>query len=353
MSGRGMAIDRPRRLPIQVPLRPGESPDSFIRRLAIANHLRPSYLRTYLNDPSGQIGSIQAWRLAAVTGRTVEELSRVLPGLEPAAAARPAARIRPDLRPRTPPDLHIQLHSAALRDEEVKWLSQQFGVRRATIIQALTGQVPSARFEHRQPQRSPILRDVTDYLDQLIAADPDATILSIWKKLSQDRQTTVCYGTIRNYVNRVRAQPADTTTVQHLMSRADLFARIRDEASDPDLVARLAAQFPVDRATVTQVLTGQAPPRAKRQQSQHNPILDELRHHIDEMVSADPTATIANIWERLVDHHQAEVSYATVRDYIARERRPPRPRARPETVVSAARFGTSRATRTSTTHGAQ
>jgi hypothetical protein len=60
-----MATDRPRRLPIQVPLRPGESPDSFIRRLAIANHLRPSYLRTYLNDPPGQIGSIQAWRLAA------------------------------------------------------------------------------------------------------------------------------------------------------------------------------------------------------------------------------------------------------------------------------------------------
>jgi hypothetical protein len=29
------------------------------------------------------------------------------------------------------------------------------------------------------------------------------------------------------------------------------------------------------------------------------------------MVTADSTATIANIWERLVDHHQAEVSYAT------------------------------------------
>jgi hypothetical protein len=175
MSGRGMAIDQPRRLPIQVPLRPGESPDSFIRRLAIANHLRPSYLRTYLNDPSGQIGSIQGWRLAAATGRTVEELTRVLPSLEPAAATRPAARTRPYLQPPTPPDLHIQLHRASLRDEEVKRLSQQFGVRRATIIKALTGQVPSTRFQHRQPQRSPILRDVTDYLDQLIAADPDAT----------------------------------------------------------------------------------------------------------------------------------------------------------------------------------
>jgi hypothetical protein len=285
-----------------------------------------------------------------VTGRTVEELTRALPSLEPAAATRAAGRIRPDPRPRTPPDLYTQLHSAALRDEEVRRLSQQFGVRRATIIQALTGQVPSARFEHRQPQRSPILRDVTDYLDQLITADPDASILSIWKKLSQDRQTTVCYGTIRNYVNRVRAQPADTTTVQHLMSRADLFARIRDEASEPNLVARLAAQFPVDRATVTQVLTGQAPPPAKRQQSQHNPILDELRHHIDEMIAADPAATIANIWERLVDHHQAEVSYATVRDYIARERRPPRPRVTSSaSPPSAGRAGRTHSTRTTIT----
>src|SRR5438067_5476982 len=226
MSSRGMAIDRPQRLPIQVPLRPGESPDSLIRRLATANFLRPSYLRTYLNDPPGQIGAIQAWRLAAVTGRTVEELTRLMPSLEPVTPSPPAPRRRPQL------DLHTALRRAAERDEEVKRLSRQFGLRRPTIIKALTGQVSTTRFRHRQPHRNPILEGVAGYLDQLIADNPDATIWSIWKKLGEEQQTTVCYGTIRNYVNRVRAKPADTTTVKYLMSRADLFASIRDEASD-------------------------------------------------------------------------------------------------------------------------
>src|SRR5205814_9410141 len=196
---------------------------SFIRRLAIANHLRPSYLRTYLNDPPGEIGSIQVWRLAAVTGRTEEELIRVMPGLEPVAPRRPSPP-----RPQTPQlDPHIAIRRAAERDEEVKRLSRQFGLRRPTIIKALTGQVNTTRFRHRQPHRSPILDAVADYLDRLIADNPDATIWSIWKKLGQERQTTVCYGTVRNYVNRVRAHPADTRSVKYLVSRADLFARIR------------------------------------------------------------------------------------------------------------------------------
>jgi hypothetical protein len=75
------------------------------------------------------------------------------------------------------------------------------------------------------------------------------------------------------------------------VSRADLFARIRDEAADRDLVTRLAAaQFSVDHATVTRALTGQDPPPAKRHQSQRNPILEDLRHHIDEMIAASPDA---------------------------------------------------------------
>jgi hypothetical protein len=160
--------------------------------------------------------------------------------------------------------------------------------------------------------------------------NPDATIWSIWKTLGQQRQTTACYGTVRNYVNRVRAQPSDTRSVKYLVSRADLFTTLRNDAAEPTLVTRLAAQFSTDCATVTRALTDQAPPPTKRPQSKRNPILDNLRHHIDEILAANPDTTVATIWQQLVDHHQAEVSYATVRDYIARERRQPRPRARPE-----------------------
>ncbi len=331
MTSRGISIGRPRRLPIQVPLRPGENPDSFVRRLAIANHLRPSYLRTYLADPPGQLGSIQIWRLAAVTSRTEEELIRVMPALQPTAHRKPASQ-----RETPQADLHTVIRRAAEQDEDVQRLSEHFGLRRPTVIKALASHVPTtARFGHRRPHHNPILEDVADHLDQLIADNPDATIWSIWKKLSQDRHTTASYGTVRNYVNRVRAHPTDPRSIQHLASRAELFAKIRDQAAGRDLVSRLAAQFSTDHATVTRALTRQTDrdlPR-KRPQSKQNPILEDLRQHIDEMITADPDVTIAAIWERLVDQHHAEVSYATVRDYVARERRQPRPRTKSSTIT--------------------
>jgi hypothetical protein len=327
MKSRGVSIDRPRRLPIQVPLRPGENLDSFVRRLAIANHLRPSYLRIYLADPPGQLGSIQTWRLAAVTGRTEEELIRVMPG------PRPATPSKPPRRRETPQiDPHTAIRRAAEQDEDVRRLSEHFGLPRPTVIKALTGQVPAtARFGHRRPHHNPVLNDVADHLDQLIADNPAATIWSIWKKLRQERQTTACYGTVRDYVNRVRASPTDPKSVQHIVSRAELFARIRDEASCRDLVSRLAARLSTDPGTVTRALAGQTVQTLsrKRPQSKQNPILKDLRPHIDEMITADPDVTVAAIWERLVDQHHAEVSYATVRDYVARERRQPHPRTTP------------------------
>jgi hypothetical protein len=321
MSG-GISIDQPRRLPIQVPLRPDEHPDSFVRRLAVANHLRPSYLRTYLTDPPGPIGSIQTWRLAAVTGRTEEELIRVIPKLQPDAHSKPPAR-------QVEPLIQDAIRRAAEQDEDVQRLSKHFGLQRPTIVKALNSQVAmTARSGHRRPHHNPILEGVADYLDQLITDSPDATIWSIWKKLSQDRQTTASYATVRDYVNRVRAHPANASSVRHLISRAELFTKIR-EAADGDLISRLAAQFSTDHATVTQAL---APANwdipNKRVQSKRNPILEGLRHHIDEMVTANPDITVAAVWQRLVDQHHAEVSYGTVRDYIARERRQPRPRTR-------------------------
>lgn len=325
MTTGGMSIDHPRRLPIQVPLQPEESPDAFVRRLAIANHLRPTYLRTYLSDPPGSIGSIQVWRLAAVTGRTEQSLVRLMPSLAP---------IEPTRRRRTPPpDLHTAIRHAAQRDDEVQRLGRKYGLPRQTIINALLGQVTTSRFQQRMPHHSPILNDVAAYLDQLIADQPGASIWSIWKTLGEQRQTTVSYGTVRNYVNRRRTEPADAASAKYFLTRADLFATIAAEATNPDLIARLVAHLSLDAATIKHALTGQNASRT-RNQSQHNPILDDYRCHIDDMVAADPAITVAAIWERLVDHYRVAVSYATVRAYIAREHRPPRPRARPQTATT-------------------
>jgi hypothetical protein len=80
-----MTPDRPRdqRRPLPVGVRPvvGESAESYIRRLARANHLKPSYLRRHLATPQGSYGPIQPDQLAAVTGRSLPALLQALPDL--------------------------------------------------------------------------------------------------------------------------------------------------------------------------------------------------------------------------------------------------------------------------------
>jgi hypothetical protein len=176
------------------------------------------------------------------------------------------------------------------------------------------------------------LEHLVGQIDLLIASNPDATIWSIWKTLVEEHQTTVSYGTVRNYVNRTRAQPADTRSAQFLMSRARLFALIRHTAHDNDLIARLAALFSVDHATVLHALTSKDPlpakpiPTPNPRDPQRLRILTRLRSHIDEMIFAEPGIAILDIWVRLVDDHHAEVSYGTVREYVTREHRQPRQR---------------------------
>jgi hypothetical protein len=317
MSRPNPITDQPRRLPIQVPLRLGESPDSFIRRLAAANHLRPSYLRTYLNYEPAQIGAVQVSRLAAVAGRTVDELTRMMPALHPTTPARQAERGdgHPDAT-----TLPAAVRREAGRDPVVKRLSQQFAVPRRTVVKALTGQISTRRFRHRQPHTSPILEAVADYIDQLIAEDPDATIWSIWKKVLDEQDAKVCYGTVRNYVNRARAHPDNPRSVKHLVTREELFRLIRAEADGYDLITTLADRLSTGPTTIKQALVGQLPLPRNSHRTQQNLILEPLRTHIDQMIAANPRVRITNIWEQLVDQHHAEVSYATVRDYVARQR---------------------------------
>ena len=70
--------------PLPVPLpQPGETASTYARRLAQANHLRPSYLRSVLCGPQHRTGAIRLWRLAAVSGRSVSALEHALADLTP------------------------------------------------------------------------------------------------------------------------------------------------------------------------------------------------------------------------------------------------------------------------------
>jgi hypothetical protein len=68
----------PPRLPIRVRPAAGETAESYIRRLARANHLRPSLLQVYVRNPDVATGAIRLRRLAAVSGSTLTALTRAL-----------------------------------------------------------------------------------------------------------------------------------------------------------------------------------------------------------------------------------------------------------------------------------
>jgi hypothetical protein len=316
--------DRPRRLPIQVRLRPGESVDAFIRRLAIANHLRPSYLRTYLNHPPGTIGSLQLTRLAQVTGRTAHALTRVFPGLDPdPRAPKPVTHTKPRNGDPAPVDVATTIRIQAGRDELVNRLSRQFTVHRRTIIQALTGQPPHGR---KQASTYPILAGHLGQIGRLLAEDPDVTCMSVWKTLTEDHHAAVSYATVRAYLFDTRAHPTDPRPVQPRTNRVRLFEQIRAAAGE-DLTARIATRLALPPSVVLQALQDNAalPVRPTRPPAptltgpqRHRRFTPHQRAAVDAMISADPQACIHDIWAHLVDDHHADVSYATVRSYVAR-----------------------------------
>ena len=119
-------------------------------------------------------------------------------------------------------------------------------------------------------------------------------------------------------------------------SRVELFAAIRrDERVDGLSIRQLADRHQVHRRTVRQALASAVPPerktpvRVSRRLEHFKPIIDAmLREDLDAPRKQKHTAR--RVLARLVDEHQAEqVSYSTVRDYVARRR--------PEIAIEAGR----------------
>lgn len=110
-------------------------------------------------------------------------------------------------------------------------------------------------------------------------------------------------------------------------SRVELFAAIRrDERVEGLSIRQLAERHKVHRRTVRQALESAIPPerktpvRVSRRLEDFKPIIDAmLREDLDAPRKQKHTAR--RVLARLVDDHQAEqVSYSTVRDYVARRR---------------------------------
>ena len=110
-------------------------------------------------------------------------------------------------------------------------------------------------------------------------------------------------------------------------SRVELFERIRRDHRREGLSIRgLADRHGVHRRTVRQALASALPPQRVRP-DREAPVLDPARPLIDAMLREDLDAprkqrhTARRVLARLVDEHDLDITYSTVRDYV-RERRP-------------------------------
>lgn len=198
--------DAVRPLPIQIRPAQGETADSYLRRLARANHLRPSYLRAYLNR--GQrtpYAPVQPEDLAGITGRTAAALHHAL--------AKPTHRPR-SAQPRPTPAEQAEKHAErtelfaairyAVRKEgiSIRAAERRFHVHRRTINQALTNPEPPPR---KKITREPYaLNGLHDRINAILQAEPDIAAGHVWERLIDEHDTTVSYASVRGYINHHR-----------------------------------------------------------------------------------------------------------------------------------------------------
>ena len=109
-------------------------------------------------------------------------------------------------------------------------------------------------------------------------------------------------------------------------SRVELFAAIRRDARVEEYsIRQLARRHGVHRRTVRQALASADPP-ARKTPDRVAPKLGPFVEAIDAMLVADLDAprkqrhTARRVHARLLDEHEAVVSYSTVRDYVRRRR---------------------------------
>src|SRR6266702_1593019 len=195
-----------RPLPIQVRPRQAETVNSYVRRLARANHLRPSYLRAFLCGPPQYYGAIRPERLAALAGRPVWALEHALTDLAPPPRSQP----RTPTRQQRPATDKPELFAAIRRDFtahglSIRTLADRYRVHRRTVRQALTTPDPPPR-KPLPPRHAPALEPVRDLIDAMLAAKPDLAPWRIWERLLDEHDADISYSTVRGHIVRRRLE---------------------------------------------------------------------------------------------------------------------------------------------------
>ena len=195
--------------PLPVPVRPrhGETAASYIRRLARANHLRPSYLRSLVCNPP-HLGAVRAEKLAPLSGRTVSALEHTLAGLDQPAGSGPP-RIRK--APRMPAGEEPRVFDAIRRDAAadatvpVRQLAACHRTALRTVLQALTPP-GSGDGNPRPPWPAPVLAPLRPLIDTWLAREPALPAYKIWERLLDGHDAEISYLSVNSHVTRRRAR---------------------------------------------------------------------------------------------------------------------------------------------------
>ncbi len=201
--------DTPRPLPLgPLPqrLRPrrSESAESYIRRLARANHLRPSYLRRCLTTPEGSYGPVQPDKLAALAGRSLPALLHAFPDLVPCSREQHPRRDADEDKRRNQARRHTQF--AAIRRDASAGMSgraieRTHKVGHRTVRKALISATPPAR-KKMTARQAAVLHELHHHIDQMIEINPAVRVSDVWERLVDEHGGSASYGAIRAYVAR-------------------------------------------------------------------------------------------------------------------------------------------------------
>ncbi len=195
--------DASRLVPLPIRPRPtaGEPVSSYVRRLARANHLRPSYLHGCLAGPPDYLRAISPERLAVLSGRTVAVLERTLAGLARPGRDGPGP-FRRVTRAADKPGLFAAIRRDAQDGHSIRALAARHRVHRRTIRQALADPVPPSR---KTPQRASALGRLHDPIMAMLTAEPSLPVRQVWERLLDEHDAGISYATVRDYVMRLRA----------------------------------------------------------------------------------------------------------------------------------------------------
>jgi uncharacterized protein len=257
----------PRPLPIRPRPVSGETTFSYIRRLAVANHMRPLHLRRYLKDPGPGGGFRLGW-LAVLAGRPLISLQHAFADQEPPAGT--STRRPPD--PRQRKRSKAELFTLIRRDARehglsARALADKHGTGKRIVRQALRSPHPAPR--KPQPLRGSRIDPFTEIIDGMLQAETQAfppkprPVINIYRELvTRHGADDVSYQMVRSYVGRRRAvmhrqslSPAHQAVADHDLNRLrgllDNGHDIEDDNGDGWSLLRRAIHAEVDRRTRT------------------------------------------------------------------------------------------------------